>query len=79
MVDLFDEDADIRSNLAALGPAALSDLRRIPEAPTADRNAVLRGLTARARVRDLDTLIAMADTDEVVRLRLLPAIHDLGV
>jgi len=29
-------------------------------------------------VADLATLIAMADTDEVVRLRLLRAIRDLG-
>jgi hypothetical protein len=28
---------------------------------------------------DIATLIAMADTDEVVRLRLLRAIRDLGV
>jgi hypothetical protein len=28
---------------------------------------------------DLATLIAMADTDEVVRLRLLRAIRDLGL
>ena len=28
---------------------------------------------------DFATLIAMADTDEVVRLRLLRAIRDLGV
>ena len=28
---------------------------------------------------DLATLIAMADTDEVVRLRLLRAIRDIGV
>ena len=28
---------------------------------------------------DLATLIAMADTDEVVRLRLLRVIRDLGV
>jgi SAM-dependent methyltransferase len=77
MADPFDEDADIRSHLAALGPAALAELRRILEAP--DRTAVLRALTARPTAADLATLIEMADTDEVVRLRLLRAIRDLGV
>jgi hypothetical protein len=36
-----------------------------------------RALTARPAYADLATLIAMADTDEVVRLRLLRAIRDL--
>jgi hypothetical protein len=89
-----------------LGPAALAELRRILEAPSAhrsglfraftprsklrrilegpsidpiDRTEILRGLTARPASADLATLIAMADTDEVVRLRLLRAIRDLGV
>ena len=79
MADSFDEDADIRSHLAALGPAALAELRRILEAPSAYRTAVLRALTARPASADLATLIAMADTHEVVRLRLLRAIRDLGV
>ena len=34
---------------------------------------------ARANSSDLATLIAMADTDEVIRLRLLRGIRDLGV
>ena len=76
MVDPLDEDADVRSHLAALGPDALAELRRILEAP--DRTPVLRALTARPASADLATLIAMADTDEVVRLRLLRAIRDLG-
>jgi hypothetical protein len=75
---LFDEDADIRSHLAALGPVALSELRRVLEAPGPYRTAVLRALTARPASADLATLIAMADTNEVVRLRLLRAIRDLG-
>ena len=74
MVEPFDEDADIRSHLAVLGPAALAELRRILEAPSTNRTEVLRALTARATSADLATLIAMADTDEVVRLRLLRAI-----
>ena len=64
---------------AALGPAALDELRRIFEASSTDRTAVLRALTARPSSTNLATLIAMADTDEVVRLRLLRSIRDLGV
>jgi hypothetical protein len=52
------------------------ELRRILEAP--DSTPVLRALTARRASADLSTLIAMAETDEVVRLRLLRAIRDLG-
>jgi hypothetical protein len=47
--------------------------------PSTDRTDILRALTARPASADLATLIAMADTDEVVRLRLLRAIRDLGV
>jgi DNA-binding GntR family transcriptional regulator len=78
-VSYDDEDADIRSHLAALGPAALAELRRILEAPSTDRTEILRAFTARPAATDLATLIAMADTDEVVRLRLLRAIRDLDV
>ena len=77
MADLLDEDADIRS-LAALGPAALAELRRILGGPSTYREAVLCRLMARPTSADLATLIAMADTDEVVRLRLLRAIRELG-
>lgn len=76
--DPLDEDADIRSHLAALGPVTLAELRLILEAPSADRTEILRGLTARPTAEDLATLIAMADTDETVRPRLLQAIRDLG-
>lgn len=76
LADPFDEDADIRSHLAALGPAALGELRAILE--RSDRTPVLRFLMAPPASADLATLIAMADTDEVVRLRLLRAIRDLG-
>jgi hypothetical protein len=78
MADPFDEDADVRSHLAVLGSAALAELRGILEAPSDRRTEILRTLTARPASADLATLIAMADTDEVVRLRLLRAIRDLG-
>ena len=77
MADPFDEDADVRSYLAVLGPAALAE-RRILEGPSTYRTALLRRLMTRPTAADLATLIAMADTDEVVRLRLLRAIRDLG-
>ena len=72
----FDEDADVRSYLAALGPFALAELRGVLEDP-AYRLRVLRALVARPASRDLATLTAMADTDKIVRLRLLRAIRDL--
>jgi hypothetical protein len=58
---------------------ALAELRRILEGSSIDRTEILRALTARPTAADLATLIAMADTDEVVRLRLLRAIRNLGV
>lgn len=75
--DLLDEDADLRRNLAALGPDALRELRPILEAPAPYRDAVSRALVARPAASELATL-AMADTDEIVRLRLLRALRDLG-
>ena len=42
IADPFDEDADIRSHLAALGLAALAELRRFLVAPSADRTEILR-------------------------------------
>jgi hypothetical protein len=78
VADPFDEDADVRTHLAVLDPTALAELRRILEAPSTYRATLLRGLAARPAAADLDTLIAMAHTDEVVRLRLLRAIRDLS-
>jgi hypothetical protein len=75
----LDEDADVRSHLVALGVPALAELRRVLEGPETYPTAVLRALTSRPGSAELATLIAMADTDEVVRLRLLRAIRDLGV
>lgn len=61
-----------------LGPTALAEFRRILEAPSAYRTSLLRALMVRATATDFATLIAMADDDGVVRLRLLRAIRDLG-
>ena len=79
MRDPFNVDADIRSDLAALDPVALAELRRILQAPSPYRTQVLRAVSGRATSADLATLIVMADTDEIVQLRLLRAIRDLGV
>ena len=80
---MFDEDAAIRSHLEAvvavrgLGASAVEELERVLRAPHEQRAAALTALVARPAHADLATLIAMADTDEVVRLRLLRAIRDL--
>ncbi|MDP9224331.1 MAG: hypothetical protein M3P18_10820 [Actinomycetota bacterium] len=55
------------------------DLRRVLEGPSTYRNEILKALMARPNSNELATLIAMADTDETVRLRLLRAIRDLSV
>jgi hypothetical protein len=77
MADPFDEDADLRATLAELGPAALEDLRGILEEPESYRDATMRALAFGHYPSDLATLIAMADTDETIRLRLLRAIRHL--
>jgi hypothetical protein len=51
---------------------------RILEAPSTDRTEILRALMPQPASADLAALLAMADTDEVVRLQLL-AIRGLGV
>ena len=77
-MDPIDEDIELRQSLAALGPGALADLKRVLEGSSEYRDAVLLALIARPDHADLATLIAMADTDEVVRLRLLRAMRTLG-
>jgi hypothetical protein len=78
MVDPRHEDADIRSNLAALGPDALRELQDVLTWPQPRRDEFLRSLVGRRHLEPLAQLIAIADTDDVVRLRLLRAIRDLG-
>ena len=77
---MTDEDADLRSDLAALGPQGFAALGRILSDPD-KLDAAPGQLLAEPqtpRVHDLSTFVAMAATDEVVRLRLLRAIRDLG-
>ena len=75
MID--DEDADLRSSLAALGPDALRELQDVLTWPEPSRDALLRSLVGRSGTEPLAQLIAIADTDKVARLRLLRAIRDL--
>jgi hypothetical protein len=77
-MDPIDEEADLRADLVALDPGALADLRRLLEGSREYGNTVLVAFIARPANTDLATLIAMADTDELVRLRLLRAMRNLG-
>jgi hypothetical protein len=75
----FDEDADLRLNLAALRPAALRELQDVLSWPQPKRDAFVRSLVGSRNLDSLAQLLAIADTESVVRLRLLRAIRDLGV
>ena len=74
---VMDEDAELRTNLAGLGPGAMADLQRVLEESAEYRREILVSLMGRPGYSELATMIAMADTDEVVRLRLLQAIRRL--
>ncbi len=58
---MIDEDADLRSSLAALGPDALRQLQDVLTWPEPSRDALLRSLLSRP---ELAQLIAIADTDK---------------
>ena len=75
---MIDEDADIRSNLAPLGPAALRELQDVLTWPGSRRDALLRSLVGRPEHEPLAQPIAMADTDKVARVQLLRAIRDVN-
>ena len=54
---MYDEDADLRERLAALGPGAVDELKRILEQKESTyRGAILRALTGRPAYADLATL-----------------------
>src|SRR4051794_35002893 len=61
--DLADEDIDLRSSLAALGPDALRELQDVLTRPEPSRDALLRSLLARPGTEALAQLIAISDTD----------------
>jgi hypothetical protein len=74
---LTDEDAGLRRNLAALGADSLRELQDVLTRPQPMRDALARSLVGRPAAEPLAQLIAIADTDEVARLRLLRATRDL--
>jgi hypothetical protein len=78
MKSSLEEDADLRSSLAALGPDDLRELQDVLTWPQPMRDALARSLVGRPAAEPLAQVIAIADTDEVARLRLLRAIHDLS-
>lgn len=79
MDDLFDEDGGLRNDLAAIGPAGLRGLRAILNWPQERRDALLRSWVGRSEWAYLAQLVALADADNVSRLRLLRAIRDLRI
>jgi hypothetical protein len=79
MDDLVDEDRGLREHFATFGPEALRELEGVLDWPQTHRDEILRQMVARPDLAELAQLIALADIYEVVRLRLLRAIRDLGV
>lgn len=76
MSRLIEEDWELRRSVAACDPEWVSELAFVLNAPPSYR-ADLRGVVAtRPHLADLAELLAAADEDEVVRLRLLRAIRD---
>jgi hypothetical protein len=74
---MIDEDAELRSSLAALGPDALLELQEVLTWHGPSRDTLLRSLFGRHGTEPLAQLIAIADTDRVARLRLLRALRDV--
>jgi hypothetical protein len=73
----MDEDRALRDGLASLEPRALMALRSLLGETHESRRDLLKALLAKPAHADLAQLIALADTDETVRLRLLRAIRDI--
>src|SRR3954465_5323313 len=73
------QDPPTSVGLAALGPAALRELQGVPTGPQAPRGALARALVGRPDLEPLAQLFALADTDEVVRLRLLRALREVDM
>lgn len=79
MADLIEDDRQLRHDLAALSPAVLAGIRDVLTWPQERRSATLRSWMSRPEGADLAELVSIADADELVRLRMLRAIRDLGV
>jgi hypothetical protein len=74
---LIDEDWQLRRSLAACDPAWVGELEFVLNSSETYRNDLRRLVAARPNLADLGELLAMADSNEVVRLRLLRAIRDI--
>ena len=70
------EDEAVVPDLRALGQPAIRELQRLLTADPEVLDNALRALVARPDLSDLAQLLALAQTDEVTRLRLLRAIRD---
>ena len=66
----------LASQVRQLGEPAIKALHRYLTAPREAQTDVLRQLIARPEHDDLMQLLAIANVDEVARLRLLRAIRD---
>ena len=67
----------MREGLSVLPKAARAELGRVLNWAPEKREELLRQMVARPDLENLATLVAMADSEEVVRLRLLTALRDL--
>ena len=73
---LIEEDWELRRSLAACDPDWVGELAFVLNASPHYRADLRRAVAARPGLVDLAELLAAADEDEVVRLRLLRAIRD---
>lgn len=74
----MDEDAELRSKLAGLGPAALQALERVLDAPADQQGQILRRLMSEPGGDQIAQLISLALMDEAASRRLRLAIKDVG-
>ena len=77
MERLIEEDWELRRALTACDPEWVRELELVLNDPKADREELRRLVDTRPNLAELGELLAVADTNEVVRLRLLRAIRDL--
>jgi hypothetical protein len=75
--DLIDQDWELRRSLSSCEPKWLREFEYVLIAPDPLREDLERYLIKQPNLADLAQLLAMADTDKVVRLRLLRAIRDI--
>ena len=77
MERLIEEDWELRKALAACDPVWVHELEFVLNAPDTYREELRSLVVTRPNLAELGELLAVADTNEVVRLRLLRAIRDL--